>query len=145
MQCPYQYYAALRSIPPHRLPSGDYVISRRADILEVTRQPETFSNHHSAYDDGWMRAATLSDHANPDYAWGIAVSDPARPHLEAPARAIAIMPRRIEREQCGHIRPATRGDLLEAAVELAEKTVPQTCPNSFENVSMSRTMGVIRS
>jgi cytochrome P450 len=76
MQCPYPYYTALRSLPPKRLLGGDYAVSRRADILEVTRQPDVFSNHHSAYDDGWMRAATLGDHANPEYAWGLAVSDP---------------------------------------------------------------------
>ncbi len=76
MQCPYPYYRALHDGPPQRLPSGEFMIARRADILEVTRQPALFSNHHSAYKDGWIRAGTLADTTNPDYAWGLAVSDP---------------------------------------------------------------------
>ncbi len=76
MQCPYPLYTALQAGPPGRLPTGEFAVSRREDILEVTRRPEVFSNHHSAYDNGWMRAATLVDHVNPDYSWGIATSDP---------------------------------------------------------------------
>lgn len=54
----------------------------------MTRRPDDFSNRHSAYDDGWMRVATLADHANPDYPWGRAGAehraaglDPAPPHI----------------------------------------------------------------
>ena len=39
MQCPYDYYAALHALPPQRLPTGEFAVARRADILEVTRQP----------------------------------------------------------------------------------------------------------
>ncbi len=76
MQWPYEYYRALRTGPPRRLPSGEFVVARRADIVEITRRPDVFSNHHSAYDDGWMRAATLDDVANPEYVWGLPLSDP---------------------------------------------------------------------
>jgi cytochrome P450 len=75
MQAPYEFYRALRAGPPRRLPSGDFVAARRADILEITRRPAEFSNHHSTYDDGFMRAATLEDYANPHGVWGIPTSD----------------------------------------------------------------------
>ncbi len=75
MQCPFPYYAALRTGPPHRLPSGDFVISRRADILEITRNPEVFSNHHSYFDEGWLRPGTIERHRNPHGTWGLAVAD----------------------------------------------------------------------
>ncbi len=75
MQCPFPYYAALRAGPPHRLPGGEYVISRRADILEITRNPEAFSNHHSDFDEGWLRPGTVERHENPHGVWGLAVAD----------------------------------------------------------------------
>jgi cytochrome P450 len=75
MQAPYDFYRVLRAGPPVRLSTGEYAVARRDDIIEITRRPEVFSNHHSVFDDGWMRAATLEDHRNPDYAWGLTVAD----------------------------------------------------------------------
>ncbi len=78
-QCPFPVYSAFRrESPAYRLPSGEFVVSRHADIIEITRQPEIFSNHHSVSEDGWMRAGTLADHENPDYPWAIVSSDPPR-------------------------------------------------------------------
>jgi cytochrome P450 len=76
-QCPYPIYRALRSeAPVYQLATGEYVISRHADIAELTRKPEVFSSHHSVMDDGWMRAATLEDHRKEGYPWSIVNSDP---------------------------------------------------------------------
>jgi cytochrome P450 len=75
MQCPYPLYEALRSGPPHRTPTGEFVISRRADIVDVTRRPETFSNHHSFFHDGRLRQGTIERHRDPDAIWGLTVSD----------------------------------------------------------------------
>jgi cytochrome P450 len=77
MRCPYAYYRTLRDeAPVHRLPGGEYLISRHADVAHVTRHPELFSSHHSVVEDGRMRAATLVDYADADRAWGILTSDP---------------------------------------------------------------------
>jgi cytochrome P450 len=43
--CPYPFYASLRGgAPVHRLPNGDYLVSRWADLVHVARHPELFSN-----------------------------------------------------------------------------------------------------
>ena len=66
-QCPFPLYEAFRrESPVYQLPTGEYVISRHEDVFKVTRQPEIFSSHHSIYVDGYMQAATLEDHRNPD-------------------------------------------------------------------------------
>jgi cytochrome P450 len=78
-QCPFPVYSAFRrESPAYQLPSGEYVVSRHADILEITRKPEVFSSNHSVFEDGWMRAGTVEDHENPDYPWAIVSSDPPR-------------------------------------------------------------------
>jgi cytochrome P450 len=75
-QCPYPLYEAFREEGPvFQLPTGEFVISRHDDIFNVTRHPEIFSSHHSIYVDGYMKAATLEDHRNPDYAWAIVTAD----------------------------------------------------------------------
>lgn len=74
--CPYPYYEALREAAPvHRLPTGEFVVSRHADILYATRHPEVFSNRHTVSEDGWMRGATLADLERTDYPWAIVSSD----------------------------------------------------------------------
>jgi cytochrome P450 len=76
-QCPYPVYRALQAESPvYQLPSGEYVISRHADIVRITRDTDSLSNHHSVMDDGWMRAATLEDHRSRDRVWAIVSSDP---------------------------------------------------------------------
>ncbi len=75
MRCPYPLYEALRSGPPHQLPTGEFVVSRRADILDVTRRPQTFSNHHSFFQDGRLRPAMIENHLDPHATWGLTVSD----------------------------------------------------------------------
>ena len=76
-KCPYPVYSAMRAGGPvYQLPSGEYVVSRHAEIAELTRQPEIFSSRHSVSTDGWQRAATLEDHHDPDQVWPIVGSDP---------------------------------------------------------------------
>jgi cytochrome P450 len=61
--CPYGTLGDLRrEAPIHLVPgSGDYLVSRREDILHVLRNPETFSNVTYVLEDGMTRAATLQD------------------------------------------------------------------------------------
>ena len=75
-QCPYPLYQALRQQAVYQLPTGEYVISKHADVFQVTRHPEIFSSHHSIYVDGFMQAATLEDYRNPDSVWAIVTADP---------------------------------------------------------------------
>jgi cytochrome P450 len=45
IECPYAFYAALRSSERvHRLPNGDVLVARWADISHVVRHPEIFSS-----------------------------------------------------------------------------------------------------
>lgn len=45
IECPYAFYKALRDEAPiYRLPNGQYVVSRYADVLKVVRDTETFSS-----------------------------------------------------------------------------------------------------
>ncbi len=81
-QCPYPFYEALQeNAPVHRLPSGEYVVSRHADVFHVTRHPELFSSSHTVAEDGWMRASRLEDLEREDYPWAIVSSDPPK-HTE---------------------------------------------------------------
>src|SRR5437870_5121458 len=57
MQCPYRYYRELRArAPVHRLPSGEYLVSRWADIVHVSRHPELYSCFLGVVDEGWEKA-----------------------------------------------------------------------------------------
>lgn len=58
VQCPYGYYADIReNHPVHRLPSGDYVISRYEDCIEVVNRPEDFSNRFGPAIPGFAEAS----------------------------------------------------------------------------------------
>jgi cytochrome P450 len=74
-QCPYPHYEAFLEAPVYQLPTGEFVVSRHDDVFHVTRHPEIFSSHISVFEDGWSRTATLEDHANREYPWGIVSSD----------------------------------------------------------------------
>jgi cytochrome P450 len=46
LECPFPFYAALREeAPVHRLPTGEYLVSRWSDIIAVASAPEIYSNH----------------------------------------------------------------------------------------------------
>lgn len=62
--CPYPFYSALRDqAPVHRLPNGDYLISRWEDLVYVARHPELFSNAIAHVNPGFAEAtAAQEDH-----------------------------------------------------------------------------------
>jgi len=74
---PYEHFAALRQeAPVHKVPGRDeYLVSRHADIVEVMRQPELFSNLVFIIEDGVSRVARLED-VRPDRVGPIFSSDP---------------------------------------------------------------------
>jgi cytochrome P450 len=77
--CPHPYgaFAALRDeAPVHKVPGREeYLVSRHADIVEVMRQPELFSNLVFITARGAVRAARLED-VDPGRAGPIFSSDP---------------------------------------------------------------------
>jgi cytochrome P450 len=110
MACPYPYYKALHDAAPvNRLPSGEYVISRHADVFHATRHPEIFSSRHSVFVDGWMRAATLEDLEREGYPWQIVMSDPPEHTLKRRLAFEMFKPGRLRgreplvREQANHL------------------------------------------
>ena len=74
---PYPHFAALRDeAPVHKVPGRDeYLVSRHADIVEVMKQPEVFSNLVFIIEDGVSRVARLDD-VQPDRAGPIFSADP---------------------------------------------------------------------
>jgi cytochrome P450 len=81
-QCPYPLYSTLQEQGPvYLLDTGEYVLTRHADIFHATRHPEIFSSRHTVSEDGWMRASTLADLERTDYPWAIVSSDPPK-HTE---------------------------------------------------------------
>lgn len=75
---PYPAFALLRDEAPVQRVAGrrEYLVSRHADIVEVMRQPETFSNLVFIVEDGTVRSATVQDAARNDRIGPIFSSDP---------------------------------------------------------------------
>jgi cytochrome P450 len=78
LECPYQYYAAMREdAPVYKVPGGNqYVVSRHKDIVEALRKPEIFSNVSFVLQDGVMRDATLADLRTEGRVAAFQASDP---------------------------------------------------------------------
>ena len=118
-KCPYPVYEALREAGPvYQLPTGEYVVSRHADIAELTRHPEIFSSHHSVSPDGWQKAATLADHENPDQVWAIVTSDAPEHTVKRKLAFEMFKPGRL-REQESLVR-ALADELIDRFIERGE-------------------------
>ncbi len=66
--CPYPYYHALRDqAPVHRLPNGDYLVSRWEDIVYVNTHPKLFSNAIGHANPGFD-AATAAQQGDGNYS-----------------------------------------------------------------------------
>ena len=63
-----------------------YRTKKHLGILWITRRPELFSSRHSVFEDGLMRAGTLTDLC-PDKPAGIGRCDPPQ---HAPKRKLAF-------------------------------------------------------
>lgn len=75
---PYPVFGLLREqAPVYKVPGREeYLVSRHADIVEVMRLPETFSNLVFIIEDGAVRSATLADAARNDRVGPIFSADP---------------------------------------------------------------------
>jgi cytochrome P450 len=74
---PFDAFTALReSAPVHKVPGREeFLVSRHADVTDIMRRPEVFSNLVFIIEDGVSRAATLAD-VVPDRVGPIFSSDP---------------------------------------------------------------------
>jgi cytochrome P450 len=77
VRCPYPFYDALREqAPVHRLPNGDYLISRWEDLVYVARHPELFSNAIGHVNPGFDAATAAKDGEGKLTPWALPFSDP---------------------------------------------------------------------
>jgi cytochrome P450 len=76
--CPFPHYAAMREFARvYKVPGRDeYVVTHHADIQEVLKQPEIFSNRSFVIDHGRMRTASLADAADTERVATFQSSDP---------------------------------------------------------------------
>jgi cytochrome P450 len=74
---PYGHFKALREqAPVHKVPGRDeFLVSRHADVVDVMRRPDVFSNLVFVIEDGVVRTARLED-VRPDRVGPIFSSDP---------------------------------------------------------------------
>lgn len=118
-QCPFPLYAHFREQGPiYRLATGEYVVSRHRDIVEITRQPAIFSSRHSIYVDGYLTAASLEDLDKPDLAWGLTRADPPEHTWKRKIAFEMFKPGRLRERE-----PLVRGyveELIDGFVERGE-------------------------
>lgn len=75
--CPYPYYAALREQSPvHRLPNGDYLVSRWEDLVYVARHPQLFSNAIGHANPGFDEATAAEEGEGQLTQWALPFCDP---------------------------------------------------------------------
>ena len=118
-QCPYPVYSALQHrAPVYQLPTGEYVISRHADISHLTRDTGALSSHHSVSEDGWMRAATLEEARDPQRIWAIVSSDPPAHTMKRKIAFEMFKPGRL-REREPMVREYA-DDLIDAFIDRGE-------------------------
>ena len=83
VECPYAYYAALREhAPVHRLPSGDFLVSRWEDVVHVDRHPELFSNFIGPLNPGFDQAYGVVHGEGALTPWPLPFTDPPEHRLK---------------------------------------------------------------
>lgn len=80
IQCPYHYFRDLREHHPvHKLPNGDYIVTRFDDCLDVAMRPDVFSNFIGVSTEGFAESlgvdlnSGLDDEVSP---WPLPFTDP---------------------------------------------------------------------
>lgn len=80
VECPYKYYRELREHHPvHKLPNGDYIVTRFDDCLDVAMRPTVFSNFIGASTDGFAESIAVDLHSGLDdeiNPWALPFTDP---------------------------------------------------------------------
>ncbi len=75
--CPYPFYQALREqAPVHRLPNGDYLVSRWEDLVYVARHPELFCNSIGHANAGFDEATAAEEGDGTLTHWALPFCDP---------------------------------------------------------------------
>lgn len=83
VECPYPFYAALRDeAPVHRLPNGDFVVSRWEDVVHIDRHPELFSNFIGPLNPGFAEAYGVQMGEGALSPWPLPFTDPPEHRLK---------------------------------------------------------------
>src|SRR3954463_6908026 len=95
VECPYAFYRALRErAPVHRLPNGDYLVSRWEDIVTISQRLDVFSCFLGSVNPGWDEAFGLNvgGDGEPETLtpWPLAFSDPPEHRLKRSLVALLV-------------------------------------------------------
>jgi cytochrome P450 len=119
-RCPYPFYEAVRrDAPVHRLPTGEYVVSRWADLDHVVRHPHIYSSAagHLRAD---YRALTGVDGASDEERiftpWPLPYSDPPEHRLKR-----QLCQALVARERLAALEPVVRGFARELVAAFADR------------------------
>lgn len=83
VECPYAFYRTLRDeAPVHRLPNGDFVVSRWEDVVYVDRHPELFSNFIGPVNPGLAQAYGVQEGDGALSPWPLPFTDPPEHRLK---------------------------------------------------------------
>jgi cytochrome P450 len=83
VECPFGFYAALRDeAPVHRLPNGDFVVSRWQDVVYIDRHPELFSNFIGPLNPGFAEAYGVQMGEGALTPWPLPFTDPPEHRLK---------------------------------------------------------------
>src|SRR5205823_2782632 len=84
VECPFAFYDALRKdAPVHRLPNGDYVVSRWEDVVHVSRHPELYSCALGQVNPGWEQAFASEGGGDELFTpWPLPFTDPPEHKLK---------------------------------------------------------------
>jgi cytochrome P450 len=101
VECPYVFYRALRErAPVHRLPNGDYLVSRWDDIVTISQRLDVFSCFLGSVNPGWAEAFGWNDAEDGEpetlTPWPLAFSDPPEHRLKRSLVALLVTRDRLK-------------------------------------------------
>lgn len=141
IECPYPFYRALRDDEPvHRLPNGDFVISRWEDIVYVVRNPEIFSSLVGPTNEHVLGGPRVGgDESGP---WQLSFSDDP-----AHARNRTLNRPLFTRERLGRYEPVIRefaDGLIDAFAERGEAELVSEFATQLPRLVIFEILGIPR-
>ncbi|MBM3676310.1 MAG: cytochrome P450 [Actinobacteria bacterium] len=121
VECPYAFYAQLREeAPVHRLPNGDYVLTRWQDIACVSRHLDLFSCFLGKVNPDWGKAFASDEDTGEEKLspWPLPFTDPPEHRLKR-----QLMQQLVTRDRLKSFEPMIRevsDQLIDAFVDLGE-------------------------
>ena len=119
VNCPYGFYQRLRDeAPVHRLPNGDFVVSRYDDIVHIDRHPELFSNFIGPLNPGFAQAYGVDAEVQGSgklTPWPLPFTDPPDHKLKR-----SLIQPLVNRDRLAEYEPMIRGiadDLIDTFID----------------------------